>query len=79
MFARNHSSFISITFFGLNFRCFNSPTRNSSKICGDQLFQGPTSLTLALKIGLRYRMGAVTLNLFPGYSLGRIAWAHSGF
>ena len=36
-------------------------------------------MTLALKIGLRYRMGAVTLNLFPGYSLGRTSRAHSGF
>ena len=39
---------------------------NSWQICGDKLFKGSTSLTLALKRGLCYRMGAVTLNLFPG-------------
>ena len=49
------------------------------QICGNKLFQGSTSLTLALKIGLRYKMVRVALNLFPGYSLGGIAWAHSGF
>ena len=45
------------------------------KICGDELFQGSTSL----KIARRYRMGAVTLHLFPGYSLRRTSRAHSGF
>ena len=39
---------------------------NSGQIWRDKLFKGSTSLTLALKRGLCYRMGAVTLNLFPG-------------
>ena len=77
-FGGNHSSFISITFFGRTFAGELPLLEIVSKFAEIKLFQGLTSLTLALKIGLRYRIRAVALNLFPGYSLGGKALAHSG-
>ena len=60
-FAGNHSSFISITFFGRTFAGELPLLEIVSKFAEIKLFQGLTSLTLALKIGLRYRIHAVTL------------------
>ena len=58
--------FILIKSFGRTFSDELPLTEIVGKFAGDKLFQGSTSLTLALKRGLPYRMGAVTPNFFPG-------------